>query len=203
MPPFQDTSEKVHRKFKEERTQVVPRTQVQTVNGRCKLVICSFNIHTGPSPGVVPPGTIIRGISVELQDGYNDDAKRTINGAMDMIARIVNPFNDDHLVSHRREGEEGEDGAVTHEMADAIQIDEDEITLADTSSLLSQYAPFSGVDEDNRTSVASSKLPQSHPSSPQTTTNIHYNIIHNSIIATNSSHLTGITANTGEQLSGG
>ena len=83
---------------------------------------------------------------------------------------------------------------------DAVQIDEHAITLTDTTSFLSQEVPDSGVDDGNRTSVASSDM-QSRPTSPQTINII--NIIRDSVL-TGSSNVTGLTvSNRGSQNSGG
>lgn len=87
-------------------------------------------------------------------------------------------------------------------MTDMIHwIDEQAISLID--SLFCQDPSDSSTDESNRTSVASSDVQQSRPTSPQTINHIHYNIIQNSILAAHSSNLTGLTANSGERNSGG
>lgn len=91
-------------------------------------------------------------------------------------------------------------GRLRMKVTDTIQIGESQITLVDTASLLSQDAPDSGVDGGNRTSVASS---ESRLTSPQTITHTHCNTIQDTIVATNTSHLTGLTTNIGEQHSGG
>jgi len=80
-----------------------------------------------------------------------------------------------------------------------FQIDEQVITLPDTASVLSQDVSGSGIDEGNRTSVASSDLQPSRPTSPKT---IIINQIHNSVLNANSS-LNGFTYNRGSHNSGG
>ena len=82
---------------------------------------------------------------------------------------------------------------------DEIQIGEQEITLANTTSLLSLDVCDSGVGEGNRTPVASSDLHPSHPTSPQAVT---VNIFQHSIFTTNS-NLNGVTLNRGDRNSGG
>ena len=83
-------------------------------------------------------------------------------------------------------------------MTDEIQIGEQEITLADTASLLSLDVCDFGVEEGNRTPVASSDSQTSHPTSPQAIT---VNIFQHSIFTTSSS-LNGVTLSHGDRNSG-
>ena len=85
-------------------------------------------------------------------------------------------------------------------MTDGIRIDEQEITLANTASLLSLGVCESGVEERNRAPpVASSDLQPSCPTSPQPIT---VNIFQHSIFTTGSS-LNGVTLSHGDRNSGG
>ncbi|KAF8124912.1 hypothetical protein EV363DRAFT_1353051 [Boletus edulis] len=151
------TSEKIHRE--EGLMQVVPSTQMRILDGKLPTyhLIYRFNIRALPYLDAVSSDAVIGGISIDLPHGLNDDAKRTINDARRMITG-ASPFQDNLLISQLRD-------------------DEQEITLADTASLLSQDG--TGVDEGSRTSAASSDLPWSCPTSPQTINVI--NVIQNSI----------------------
>ncbi|KAF8557406.1 hypothetical protein OG21DRAFT_1520484 [Imleria badia] len=128
----------------------------------------------------VSPDEVIGGWAIELPNGLSDDAKRTIKDATETMA-TTDPFQDNFLVSQLRDGEQ-------------------EITLADTASLLTQDEPerSSGVDEGNRTPVASIDLQPSRPTSPQTIT---VNFIQHSIVTSNSS-LNGFTVNPEDRNSG-
>ncbi|KAF8441722.1 hypothetical protein L210DRAFT_2088780 [Boletus edulis BED1] len=172
------TSEKIHRE--EGLMQVVPSTQMRILDGKLQTyhLIYRFNIRALPYLDAVSSDAVIGGISIDLPHGLNDDAKRTINDARRMITG-ASPFQDNLLISQLRD-------------------DEQEITLADTASLLSQDG--TGVDEGSRTSAASSDLPWSCPTSPQTINVI--NVIQNSIVTTNSSNLSGVTQNRGDRSSG-
>ncbi|KAF8134311.1 hypothetical protein EV363DRAFT_1161194 [Boletus edulis] len=81
------TSEKIHRE--DELMRVVPSTQMRMSNG------------------AVSPDAVIGGIYVDLPNGFNDDAKRTIDDAKRMMA-TANPFQDNFIVSQLREGERHE-----------------------------------------------------------------------------------------------
>ncbi|KAF8426173.1 hypothetical protein L210DRAFT_3566203 [Boletus edulis BED1] len=128
----------------------------------------------------ISPNALIGGLSVELPNGLIDDAKRIIDDATEMMA-TANPFQDNFLISQIHDGEQ-------------------EITLADTASILSQDEHGTKVDEGSRTSVASSDLQRSCPTSPQTINVI--NVIQNSIVTTNSPNLNGFTLNSGDRNSG-
>ncbi|KAN0091509.1 hypothetical protein V8E55_005075 [Tylopilus felleus] len=129
--------------------------------------------------GMISPTAPLVGISIDLPDGWNDNVRRTINDATTTIA-TTDPFQDNSIISQLRD-------------------DEHAITLTDTTSFLSQEVPDSGVDDGNRTSVASSDM-QSRPTSPQTINII--NIIRDSVL-TGSSNVTGLTvSNRGSQNSG-
>lgn len=86
-------------------------------------------------------------------------------------------------------------------VTDGIQIGEQEITLADTASLLSQDEPecSSSVDEGNLTPVFSNDPQQSRPTSPQAIT---VNIFQHTIFTTGS-NLNGVTLSHGNRNSGG
>ncbi|KAF8421142.1 hypothetical protein L210DRAFT_3573138 [Boletus edulis BED1] len=117
--------------------------------------------------GEISPDMAIGGLCIELPNGP-DDAERVIK----RIRKRIDPFQEDPLVSQLRDGEQ----AMT---------------------LLSQDACGTSVDEANRTSVASSDLQQSRPSSPKTII-----VIQNSVVTTNSSNISGITQNRGDRTSG-
>ena len=61
------------------------------------------------TPDGVSPDAAIRGLAVELPDGWNDNAIRTINDVTATIA-TTNPFDSNTLISQLRDGEE--DGVV-------------------------------------------------------------------------------------------
>ena len=91
--------------------QVVPSTQMQTVDGRLwnDYLIYSFNIHTRHTSAAVSPQTDLEGWAIELPGGLDDDAKQTIKEVTEMMAN-TSPFKDNFLVSQLRDGEE--DGVV-------------------------------------------------------------------------------------------
>ena len=61
-------------------------------------------------PGAVSPDVVIAGLAIDLPDGWNDDAKRTIKDATETIATATGPFEDNLRISQLRDGEE--DGIV-------------------------------------------------------------------------------------------
>jgi len=126
---------------------------------------------------VVSPEAVIVGVAVDLPDGLNNNAQQTINDVTATLA-TAGPFQDNPLVSQLRD-------------------DEHVITLTDTASLLSQDGG-SGVDEGNRTSVASSDLQLSRPTSPQNVTYIQF---FNSMVAAGS-NLNAPTVSSGSRNSG-
>lgn len=68
-------------------------------------LIYSFNIHTRHTPAEVSPNEDLGGWAIELRDGLDDDAKRTIEKVREMMAS-TSPFEDNSLISQLHNGEE-------------------------------------------------------------------------------------------------
>lgn len=60
----------------------------------------------GPTLGPISPDAMIAGVLVDLPNGLNDDAERTINDARETIATTTDPFQDKSLIPQLGDGEE-------------------------------------------------------------------------------------------------
>lgn len=78
----------------------------------CGTVIwCTVSTSTRHTPGTVLPNQDLSGWAIELPDGLDDNAKRTIKKVREMMAN-TNPFKDNPLISQLHDGEE--DGVAEH-----------------------------------------------------------------------------------------
>ncbi|KAN0084566.1 hypothetical protein V8E55_008070 [Tylopilus felleus] len=154
------TSEKIQRE--DGHLHVVPSTQVRIIDG-----------------ATPQPNAVIDGIIVNFPNGLDDNARRTLYGAMTTITN-TDPFDDNPLVSQLRDGEQV-------------------VTLDDSASSVSQDVDGSAIVDGNRTSVASSN-PQSRPTSPQIINIV--NVIRESIL-TSRFTVTGLAVNRGSHNTGG